>query len=58
MGPYRLVVSLTRARDRSLAMPAAEGAGDAELARLAANRTADLDRARWQAEQALYGVRY
>jgi len=56
-GRRRLLISLVTApaRSRAMRVPAAEAATDAELARLSGYHAALADRARWEADVALYG---
>ena len=57
IGRRRLVVALTPAQPPEVAVPAALGATDAELARLAGPTPGALERARWDAISLLYGPR-
>lgn len=51
----QIAVIPSQATSKSLHVPAAADATDAELARLAGRRAALVDRARWEGEIALYG---
>ena len=56
IGPYQVVVSRRRPRLTEPMLPAAEGANDAELARLVAGRNRAFDRLRWEADQIMFGL--
>jgi hypothetical protein len=56
-GHRRLVISLVAAPERAADYPAAAGASDRELARLARPVDSDLVREQWETQALLQGVR-
>ena len=56
-GRRRLVIALVAAPGRVSEYPAAVGASDAELARLARSVDADFAREQWETQALLQGVR-
>lgn len=57
LGPFRLVVSISRRCREALVIARAQGATDAELAQLATAHRNEAELLRWQADQVMYGSR-
>jgi len=57
IGHRRIAVELVEPSPAIPSLPAAEGASDAELARLAGAPRHDPERARWEAMLLMYGPR-